>query len=93
MAKAKITVTIEGKPAERLAELTAASGRSADFYVAYMIEEYTARELRIIGEMKEALASIERGEGIPHDEVMAEMDALIEAAEFRAEQTRRRAGG
>ena len=93
MAKAKITVTIEGKAAERLAELITASGRSADFYVAYMIEEYAARELRIIGEMKEALASIDRGEGIPHDEVMAEMDALIEAAASRPTERTSRAAG
>jgi predicted transcriptional regulator len=90
MAKAKTTVTIEGKAAEKLSELTAASGRSADFYVAYMIEEYAARELRIIGEMKAARERVANGEGIPHEEVMAEIDAIIEAAASRAHRPVRR---
>ena len=80
MAKAKTTVTIEGKAAERLAELTAASGRSADFYIAYMIEEYAARELRLIGEIREAQASIDRGEGIPHEEARRRFRATIDRA-------------
>jgi len=80
MAKAKTTVTIEGKAAEKLAELTAASGRSADFYVAYMIEEYAARELKLIAEIREAQASIARGEGIPHDEARRRFRETIDRA-------------
>ena len=80
MAKAKTTVTIEGKAAEKLAELTAASGRSADFYVTYMIEEYAARELRIIGEMKAARERVANGEGIPHEEAMQRLKATINRA-------------
>ena len=57
MAKAKTTVTIEGKAAERLAQLAAASGRSEAFYAADIIEEYAARELRLISEIKEARAA------------------------------------
>ena len=83
MAKAKTTVTIEGKAAEKLARLAAESGRSESFYVAYMIEEYATRELRIIGEMKAARERVANGEGIPHEEVMAEIDAIIEAARSR----------
>ena len=55
-------------------------GRSADFYVAYMIEEYAARELRIIGEMKAARERVANGEGIPHEEAMQRLKATINRA-------------
>ena len=80
MAKAKTTVTIEGRAATKLAELAAASGRSESFYAAYIIEEYAARELHIIAQLKEARASIERGEGIPHEEARRRFRATIDRA-------------
>jgi predicted transcriptional regulator len=80
MAKAKTTVTIEGKAAEKLAELAAASGRSEAFYAAYIIEEYAARELHIIGEMKAAAARVANGEGIPHEEAVRRFRATIDRA-------------
>ncbi|WP_224002127.1 hypothetical protein [Aureimonas sp. SA4125] len=80
MAKAKTTVTIEGRAAQKLAELAAASGRSEDFYAAYMIEEYAAREMQLIASIKEAQASIDRGEGIPHEEARRRFQATIDRA-------------
>lgn len=91
MAKAKTTVTIEGKAAEKLAELAAASGRSEAFYAAYIIEEYFAQEMQLITSIKEAQACIARGEGIPHERVVAEMDALIASYSEEPDKPRRRA--
>lgn len=80
MAKAKTTVTIEGKAAEKLAALAAASGRSEAFYVAYIIEEYAARELHIIAEMQAASARVASGGGIPQEEAVRRFQATIDRA-------------
>jgi antitoxin YefM len=52
-------------------------GKSAA--VVLDVEQYDAlmEELEVIREIKEARAQLARGEGIPHDEVMAQLRARV----------------
>lgn len=80
------TVTIEGEAAEQLAELAALSGRSEDWFANFMICEYAEREKRIVRDLKEGLESARAGNVVSHEEVMAEIDALLENAGAAADR-------
>lgn len=80
MDEKTLTVTIEGAAAERLAELAALSGRSADWYVAFMIEEYAERERALILDLKAAIKSANEGNVVPHEEAIRRLRAAIDGA-------------
>jgi len=75
----RIPVTLKAK-LDRLADITK---RSRSYLSAEALEIYTRYELEIVEGILEAIASDDAGKGIPHEQVMAEMREMIEAAELR----------
>lgn len=56
-----------------LEKLAAATGRSKSWHVNTALEAYVAAELEFVAAVEEGLAAAERGELVPHEEVMADM--------------------
>jgi predicted transcriptional regulator len=69
MASATFTVRIDTSAKKRLERLAKSTGRTRSFLAAEAINEYLEiNEWQVAG-VKRAMASLDRGEGIAHDEV------------------------
>ena len=69
MATATFTVRVDLAAKRRLEKLAKSTGRSRSFLAAEAISEYLrVNEWQVAG-VKEAIASLDRGEGIPHETV------------------------
>jgi RHH-type transcriptional regulator, rel operon repressor / antitoxin RelB len=69
MSSTTFTVRIEPEVKKRLEKLAKSTGRSRSFLAAEALSEYLdVNEWQVAG-VKEAIASLDRGEGIPHEEV------------------------
>jgi len=52
--------------------------RSRNWVIEDALKQYLEQQARYVEGIEQAMASLERGEGIAHEKLMAEMDALIE---------------
>jgi len=77
MAGSTITVRTAPEIAEKIAVLAQAMDRSRNWVIEEALRQYIETQAWQIEGIQEAQASMARGEGIPFDEVMDEMDALI----------------
>ncbi len=69
MSTTTFTVRVEPAVKQRLEKLAKSTGRSRSFLAAEALGEYLdANEWQVEG-IKEAMASLDRGEGIPHHQV------------------------
>lgn len=69
MSSTTFTVRIEPEVKKRLEKLAKSTGRSRSFLAAEALSEYLdVNEWQVAG-VKEAIASLDRGEGVPHAEV------------------------
>ena len=69
MKSTTFTVRVDTGVKKRLERLANSTGRSRSFLAAEAINEYLAiDEWQVVG-IKRAIASLDRGEGIPHDQV------------------------
>jgi RHH-type transcriptional regulator, rel operon repressor / antitoxin RelB len=69
MRTATFTVRVETAAKKRLEKLAKSTGRSRSFLAAEAINEYLdVNEWQVAG-IKRAIASLDRGEGVPHDRV------------------------
>jgi predicted transcriptional regulator len=69
MASATFTVRVDASVKKRLEKLAKSTARSRSYLAAEAIEEYLeANEWQIAG-IKQAIASVEQGRGVPHDDV------------------------
>ncbi len=76
-----LSVRIEKSTKDRLANLAKSMKRSQSFLAAEAIEEFVAvHEWQIAG-IHDALASLDRGEGIAHEDVKAWVETLIAGGE------------
>lgn len=82
---ASTTMTIRVRPdvKEKLDRIAAGTQRSKSFLAGEAVAAYVDRELEIIEGIKRGMADAEVGRVVPHDEAMAEIDAVIEAAEAK----------
>lgn len=78
MAGSTITVRTAPEISEKIAALAQAMDRSRNWVIEEALRQYIETQAWQIKGIQEAQASLARGEGIPFDEVMDEMDALIE---------------
>jgi RHH-type rel operon transcriptional repressor/antitoxin RelB len=68
-APAKFTVSVKAATKHRLEKLAEIAGRSSSFLAAEAISEYLdVNETQVFG-IKNAIASLDRGEAVSHDEV------------------------
>jgi predicted transcriptional regulator len=78
MAGSTITVRTDPEIAAQIAFLAEAMDRSRNWVIEEALKQYIETQSWQIEGIKQAQASLARGEAIPFDEVMEEMDALIE---------------
>jgi RHH-type transcriptional regulator, rel operon repressor / antitoxin RelB len=69
MSSTTFTVRVDAAAKKRLERLAKNTGRSRSFLAAEAINEYLdVNEWQVAG-IKQAIASLDRGEGVPHEEV------------------------
>jgi RHH-type rel operon transcriptional repressor/antitoxin RelB len=69
MPSTTFTVRVEPEVKKRLAKLAKSTGRTRSFLAAEALNDYLdVNEWQVAG-VKRAIASLDRGEGVPHEEV------------------------
>jgi predicted transcriptional regulator len=73
------TITIRTDPdlAGKIAALALAMDRSRNWVIEEALKQYVETQMWQIEGIKAAIASVDKGEGIPHEQVMAEAEALL----------------
>ena len=69
MPSATFTVRVDSVAKKRLENLAKSTGRSRSFLAAEAINDYLDVNEWQVTEIKRAIASLDRGEGVPHDQV------------------------
>ena len=82
-ASTTMTIRVSSETKLKLERIAADTRRSKSFLAAEAVSAYVDRELDIIEGIKLGMADAAAGRVVPHDEAMAEIDAMIEAAEAR----------
>jgi predicted transcriptional regulator len=72
-----ITVRVSDKMIQELDELARALDRSRSWVVTDALARYLAEERQWMAQIRKGIEELDRGEGIPHEEVMAEMRQMI----------------
>lgn len=83
MGSATMTIRLNIEIKEKLGRLSEGTRRSKSYLAAQALAAYVDRELQIVEDIRRGLADIEAGRVVPHEEAMARLDAVIEAAERR----------
>ena len=78
-----LTVRLSPELKDGLARLAAGTRRTRSFLAAEAIEAYVKRELAIVEAIQRGLEDVRAGRVVPHEQVEAEIYALIEEAEAR----------
>jgi predicted transcriptional regulator len=77
MADTSITIRTDSELAAKVTALAAAMDRSRNWVIEAALREYVETQAWQIEGIREAMASLDNGEGIPHEQVMDELDALL----------------
>jgi predicted transcriptional regulator len=80
-ASTTMTIRVSSETRQKLERIATDTRRSKSFLAAEAVSAYVDRELEIIDGIKRGMADAETGRVVSHDEAMAEIDAVIEAAE------------
>ncbi|SDG36827.1 CopG family ribbon-helix-helix protein [Pelagibacterium luteolum] len=86
-ATTTLTVRLSAETKAKLDRLAKITERSKSFLAAKALDEHVTRELEICEGILEGIAEADAGRTVPHEDVMAEMQAIIDAAS--AEQRKR----
>ena len=78
MSAKSITIRTEPEVVEKLSALAKSMDRSRNWVIEDALKQYIEQQARYVEGVEQAKASLMRGEGIAHEDLMAEMDALIE---------------
>lgn len=76
-----MTIRIRSDVKDKLDRIAAETRRSKSFLAGEAVAAYVDRELKIVEGIRRSLDDMEAGRLIPHDEAMAEVQAVIEAIE------------
>ncbi len=77
MAGTSITIRTDPELVAKVEALAAAMDRSRNWVIEDAIRQYVEAQAWQTEGIKEAMVSLDKGEGIPHEQVMAEMEALL----------------
>lgn len=77
---ATMTIRVSSETKRKLERLAADTRRSKSFLAAEAVSAYVERELEIIDGIRRGLADVEAGRVVSHDEAVAEIQAVIDAA-------------
>ena len=75
-----MTIRLSSETKQKLDRLAVDTRRSKSFLAAEAVSAYVERELEIIEGIRRGMADVEAGRVVPHDEAMAEVQAVIDAA-------------
>ena len=75
-----ISIRIDSETKAQLGALALATRRSKSYLAAAAVTAYVARERSIIEGIARGKVDMAAGRTVPHEEAMAEIDALIEKA-------------
>jgi predicted transcriptional regulator len=75
-----LTVRLSDRTKDRLARLEGCTRRSRSLLAEEAIADYVERELAIIDKIERGRADVRAGRVTPHDEVVRDARAIIEAA-------------
>ena len=86
-ASIPVSLRVPADLIETLDKIAAALERSRSWVMLRALRQYVADEGQEVLDVQEGIAELDRGEGIPIEDVLAEMDEIIAKAEAK-----RRAG-
>ncbi len=81
MTSATMTIRVPVEVHDKLNRLAQGTRRSRSFLAAEAVAAYVERELSIVEGIQAGLADMTAGRVTPHEEVMAELHAIIDEAE------------
>lgn len=79
-ASTTMTIRIDPQLKAKLGRLAEGTRRSRSFLAAEAVENYVERELAIIEGIERGLADVEAGRTVSHEDAMASVRQVIEAA-------------
>jgi predicted transcriptional regulator len=80
---AVITARLDQETMDLVDRVSRAKGRSRSWFAARAIEQAARREAEFLAFIQEGVDAADRGDLIPHQEVLAEMDEMIARLEAR----------
>lgn len=75
-----LTVRLSAQTRAKLDRLADITERSKSFLVARMLDDHLDREIAICEGILEGMEDAKAGRTVPHEQAMAEMQAIIDAA-------------
>ncbi len=82
-ASTTMTIRISPELKDKLGKLAEVTRRSNSFLAGEAVAAYVEREWEIVAGILEAMADVRAGHSVAHEDVMAKMDAIIDAARRR----------
>ncbi|MCH7710364.1 MAG: CopG family ribbon-helix-helix protein [Proteobacteria bacterium] len=83
MASTTLTVRLPPELKDRLGELAERTRRTKSFLAEEAIAGYVERELEIVSGIERGLDDMKAGRVVPHEDVMADIDATIKKAKTK----------
>jgi predicted transcriptional regulator len=80
MEMVTLTVTLPASIGESLADVARAEGRAPESVAVDAIAEHVAAALELRAKILRGEADVAAGRVVPHEEVMADLDRMIESA-------------
>jgi predicted transcriptional regulator len=78
-----VSIRVPADVVERLDKVAAILERPRSWVILRAIRQYLADEGKEVLDVQEGIEELERGEGIPIEDVLAEMDEIIAKAEAK----------
>jgi predicted transcriptional regulator len=78
-----ITARIDEGTLQLVDRIVSAQGRTRAWFIARAVQQYAEAEGEYLVFVQEGIDALDRGEVVPHNEVMAELDRLIMTQEAR----------
>lgn len=87
MNSTTMTIRVPIEVSDKLSRLAKGTDRSRSYLAAAALSAYVDRELEIIEGIQQGLADVEAGRFVPHEQVVADAEAIIaQAREARAKR-------
>ncbi len=83
MASTTLTVRLTPELKNRLGKLAEHTHRTRSFLAGEAIAGYVDRELEIVAGIERGLTDMDAGRVVPHEDVMADIDATIKKAKTK----------
>lgn len=83
-ASATMTIRLSSEIKEKLGRLAHDTRRTKSYLAGEAVSAYVQRELDIIDGIQNGMADVRDGRVVSHDQAMAEIDAVLNAAERKA---------